>query len=67
MTRRTLLLSQASASAIEEAMHADRENEFARAWNAYVREKTAGRVDLKLRSRRDKLGRALFCPKQKGE
>ena len=61
MTRRTLLLAQTPAEAIGEAMRAERENEFALAWNAYVKERQAGRTDLKLKAKRDKLGKALFC------
>lgn len=64
MTRRTLLLAQSVAEQLEERLRVELENDFAQAWNAYVKERQTGRTDLRLKARRDKLGRALFCKKE---
>lgn len=63
MTRRTLLLSQSSAAAIEEAFEADLRNRFARAYNAATEARNGGKRDLKLEARERELGKRLYCKK----
>lgn len=63
MTRRTLLLAQSSAAAIEEAFEADLRNRFATAYNAATQARNKGVRDLKLEARERELGRRIYCKK----